>query len=70
MCSWMELPQLLCLQLLRMGKEGRRKGLRKKEEEKGKSFAAAAAAGLGPWLWSHACARAAGVLLCFLCLLA
>lgn len=70
MCSWMELPQLLCLQLLRMGKEGRRKGLRKKEEEKGKSSAAAAAAGLGPWLWSHACARAAGVLLCFLCLLA
>ena len=65
----MELPQLLCLQLLRMGKEGRRKGLRKKEEEKGKS-SAAAAAGLGPWLWSHACARAAGVLLCFLCLLA
>ena len=75
-CWWTELPQLPREKLMRMGKKGRRQGLREKEEEEGKSFARRAGAGagagaaLGPWLRSHARGPVAGVVLCFLWLLA
>lgn len=69
----MELPQLLlCLpsSLLRMGRQGKRKGRRKKEEATGKNFAdLAIAAALGPRLWCRACGPVAGVLLRLLWLL-
>lgn len=36
MCCWVELPRLRCLEAVRLGKKGRRKGFRKRRREEGR----------------------------------